>query len=194
MPVALRSAGAGKRREWDFGKLTIASCRQLRLVRRHRAVGWPTDSWKGANFWNQIRLRSEPQCEGKKLAGYQMKSKQDDLSVDLLAASDRKRRQSWMVYVVYFFVAIVALNALAFIVTLNETRQFIGNGGLEICWKYQSFERYLWSSSIELAIACCILFALYWMAVRNYLRLYLIAWGFLIFARVAMYALELTPC
>jgi uncharacterized membrane protein YcjF (UPF0283 family) len=123
-----------------------------------------------------------------------MKSKQDDLSVDLLATSDRKRRQSWMVYIVYFFAVIVGLNALAFIVTLSETRQFIGGGGLEICWKYQSFERYLWSSLIEVAIACCILFALYWMAVRNYLRLYLLAWGSLIVARTVMYVLELTPC
>jgi hypothetical protein len=114
--------------------------------------------------------------------------------MDLLTASDRKRRQSWMVYVVYFFAAIVALNALAFIVTLSETRQFIGSGGLEICWKYQSFQRYLSSSLIELVIACCILFGLYWIAVRNYLRLYLLAWGFLILARAVMYFLELSPC
>lgn len=99
-----------------------------------------------------------------------------------------------MVYVVYFFAVIVALNALAFIATLNETRQFIGGGGLEICWKYQNFERYVWSSLMEFAIACCVLLGLYWMAKQNYLRLYLIAWGFLILARAAMYIFEIAPC
>ncbi|QWG14812.1 hypothetical protein KMZ29_09230 [Bradyrhizobium sediminis] len=52
-------------------------------------------------------------------------------------------RQQWMLYPVYAAAVLSCLGTVLFFISLNDTRNFIGEKGVEYCWMYGSFERYL---------------------------------------------------
>lgn len=64
-----------------------------------------------------------------------------------------------------------------FFISLNDTRNFIGEKGVEYCWMYGSFERYLYINLASIGVSIGELLSLYWLAQRNYLFTYLILWA-----------------
>ena len=48
-----------------------------------------------------------------------------------------------MLYSVYGATAIVILLAIILVAMLNEMREFLGDKGIDFCWMYRSFDRYL---------------------------------------------------
>lgn len=78
---------------------------------------------------------------------------------------------------VYFFAFLIALSVFGFAITLKETREFIGSGGLEVCWKYMNFNRYVLASIGGNILALAFLVGLYWFAKHNRVRAYLLTWG-----------------
>jgi hypothetical protein len=87
-----------------------------------------------------------------------------------------EHRQRWMLYPIYIAGVLLCLYALLFLVTLNETREFIGEKGVEYCWEYGSFNRYLLSHLISISIALGLLSTLYALARRNNLFAYVGVW------------------
>ena len=79
-----------------------------------------------------------------------------------------------MLYPVYAAAALVCLGALVLLLTLNQTREFLGRRGIEYCWMYGSFQRYLYTHLTLIGVDTAVLGALYWLALRNYLLVYLI--------------------
>jgi hypothetical protein len=90
--------------------------------------------------------------------------------------TDESNRR-WMLYPIYAAAVLVFLGATAFLVTLNETREFIGERGVEYCWMYGSFQRYLFTHLTLICVDIGTLTGLYWLAQRNYLLAYPIVWG-----------------
>jgi hypothetical protein len=84
--------------------------------------------------------------------------------------------QRWMLYPIYVAAGLVCLDTMLFLATLNDTREFIGEQGIECCWSYTSFERYLFASLTSIGVALVVLTGLYWLARRNDLLTYLILW------------------
>jgi hypothetical protein len=82
-----------------------------------------------------------------------------------------------MFYPIYAAAALVGLGAMVLLLTLNATREFIGERGVEYCWMYGSFERYLFTHLTLICVDIAVLLGLYWLAQRNYLLVYLIAWA-----------------
>jgi hypothetical protein len=86
-------------------------------------------------------------------------------------------RQRWMLYPIYAAAVLVLLGAMVFLITLNETREFIGERGVEYCWMYGSFQRYLFTHLTLISVEIGTLLGLYWLAQRNHLLAYLIVWA-----------------
>jgi small neutral amino acid transporter SnatA (MarC family) len=86
-------------------------------------------------------------------------------------------RQRWMLYAIYATAAAVCFSALSVVLTLNQVRKLLGDRGIEYCWMYGSFERYLFTSLTVVCIDVCVLLSLYWLARRDYLLSYLIIWA-----------------
>jgi hypothetical protein len=86
-------------------------------------------------------------------------------------------RQRWMFYPIYAAAALVGLSATVLLFTLNETCEFIGKSGVEYCWMYGSFERYLFTHLTLIGVDIGVLLSLYWLARLNYLLVYLIIWA-----------------
>jgi len=85
-------------------------------------------------------------------------------------------RQRWMLYPVYVAAVLVCLGAIGFLLTLNETREFIGDG-VEYCWMYGKFDRYIFTHLALFCVDIGALLGLYWLARRNSLLVYLILWA-----------------
>ena len=86
-------------------------------------------------------------------------------------------RQRWMLYAVYIAVAAVCFSALSLFLTLNQVRELLGGRGIEYCWMYGNFERYLSTSLTVICIDVCVLLSLYWLARHDCLLFYLIIWA-----------------
>ncbi len=86
-------------------------------------------------------------------------------------------RQRWMLYPVYAAAVWVFLGAAVLLLTLSQTREFIGDKGVEYCWMYGSFQRYLFTHLTLICVDTTVLLGLYWLARRNYLLVYLIVWA-----------------
>jgi hypothetical protein len=88
--------------------------------------------------------------------------------------SDRKQqlRRRWMTYPIYVVFAMIVLDLLFFFITLNDTHEFIGERGVEYCWAYGSFTRYVVSHLASITVLCGILYVLYLLARRDYLTAY----------------------
>ena len=93
-----------------------------------------------------------------------------------MADSSSTPRQRWMLYAVYAAAVLCCLAALIFFATLNETRDFIGEKGVEYCWMYGRFERYLYIHLAKICVNIAVLLCLYRLAQRNYLFVYLVVW------------------
>jgi hypothetical protein len=91
--------------------------------------------------------------------------------------SDLTHRQRWMLYPVYGATALACLGAVVFVATLNETREFIGDKGVEYCWMYGKFDRYLFTHLALICLDTTVLLGLYWLARRNRLFIYLFVWA-----------------
>jgi hypothetical protein len=89
---------------------------------------------------------------------------------------DLTRRQRWMLYPVYGAAAIVLLLAIIFFATLNEMREFLGDEGIELCWMYGSFDRYLTTHLASICVDAGALLILYSLAHRDWLKSYLVVW------------------
>ena len=97
---------------------------------------------------------------------------------ELMPSENRSTpRQRWMLYPIYAAAVLVCLGAVIFLVTLNETREFIGDRGVEYCWMYGSFQRYLFTHLALICVDMGTLLSLYWLAQRNHLLAYLIVWA-----------------
>jgi hypothetical protein len=82
-----------------------------------------------------------------------------------------------MLYPIYAAAALVCLSTVGFFVTLRETREFIGEKGVEYCWMYGSFDRYFYVHVGSICVDIAALFGLYWLAKRNHLLVYLLVWA-----------------
>ena len=90
---------------------------------------------------------------------------------------DLTHRQRWMLYPVYGATAIVFLLAIILVATLNETREFLGDKGIEFCWMYGSFDRYLFTHLGSICVDAGVLLVLYSLARRGWLKSYLVVWA-----------------
>jgi hypothetical protein len=95
----------------------------------------------------------------------------------MLDHSGLTRRQRWMLYPIYGAAALVCLTTLLVFLTLNGTRDFIGEKGVEICWMYGSFERYLFAHFTSTGVSLITLSALYWLARRDQVVAYVGVWA-----------------
>jgi small neutral amino acid transporter SnatA (MarC family) len=91
--------------------------------------------------------------------------------------NSRSPRQRWMLYAVYAAAAAVCFSVLSLLLTLNQVRKLLGDKGIEYCWKYGSFERYLSTTLTLTCVDVCVLLSLYWLARRNHLFAYLVVWA-----------------
>jgi hypothetical protein len=82
-----------------------------------------------------------------------------------------------MLYPVYGATAIVFLLAIILVVTLNEMREFLGDKGIEFCWMYGSFDRYLFTHLGSICVDAGVLLVLYPLALRDWLKGYLVVWA-----------------
>jgi hypothetical protein len=89
------------------------------------------------------------------------------------SGSKRETRRRWMTYPIYVLCALLLLDLLFFFITLDETRVFIGERGVEYCWAYGSFLRYATSHLASIGVALAILYLLYRLARNDYLIAYL---------------------
>jgi hypothetical protein len=96
------------------------------------------------------------------------------LSHSMFNERDFVPRQRWMLYGIYGAIAWVFLGVVVLFATLNKTRLFIGETGVEICWMYGSFDRYLFTHLALICLDVGVLLGLYWLARRNNLLVYLI--------------------
>ena len=103
-------------------------------------------------------------------------------------------RRRLMFYPIYVATALVCVYILSFLVTLNETREFIGERGIEYCWAYGSFSRYLFAHVTSICVALGILSVLYKLAKRNSLSAYLIVCGACMAGGFLISFLELNLC
>ena len=85
-------------------------------------------------------------------------------------------RQRWMLYLIYGSAGLVFLGVVAFFGTLNETRLFIGDHGFAFCWKYGSFDRYLFTGLASICLDIGVLLGLYWLARSNNLLVFVVVW------------------
>jgi hypothetical protein len=108
--------------------------------------------------------------------------------------NDVTPRQRWMLYAVYAAAAWVVLGAAVLFLTLNETRKFIGEKGVEYCWMYGSFQRYLYINLASLCVDIVTLFGLYWLARGNYLIVYLIIWAVWLFGEPLLSFFDMSYC
>jgi hypothetical protein len=99
-----------------------------------------------------------------------------------------------MLYPVYITAALVCVYTVFFLITLNETREFIGERGVEYCWAYGSFSRYLFSHVTSIFVFFCILSVLYWLARRDYAYAYLTVCVTLLFGRLLMSFFDVGFC
>lgn len=81
-----------------------------------------------------------------------------------------------MLYPIYASAVIVGLSAAMFFATLSETREFIGEKGVEYCWMYGSFERYFYINLSWIFADIGFLLILYWLARRSCLAVSLVVW------------------
>src|SRR5260221_10887039 len=85
-------------------------------------------------------------------------------------------RQRWMLYLIYGSAGLVFLGVVVLFVTLNETRLFIGDHGVEICWMYGSFDRYLFTNLALICLDTGVMVGLYWLARLDNLLVYVMVW------------------
>ena len=82
-----------------------------------------------------------------------------------------------MLYSVYGATAIVILLAIILVAMLNEMREFLGDKGIDFCWMYGSFDRYLSSHLGSICVDAGALLILYSLACRDWLKSYLAVWA-----------------
>lgn len=87
------------------------------------------------------------------------------------------RRQRWMLYVVYAETMLWLLGVIIFVATLDQTRRFLGDGGIEYCWMYGSFNRYLFTHLALIFLNVAALVCLHQFARRDRLLAYLMLQG-----------------
>jgi hypothetical protein len=107
--------------------------------------------------------------------------------------NDLTRCQRWMLYPVYVAAALVYLDAVVFLLSLESTRQFIGNGS-EFCWMFGSFQRYVFVSVALFIVDVPLLCGLYLLARRNYLIAYLIVWALWLLTEPVLSHFDLGYC
>lgn len=95
----------------------------------------------------------------------------------MLNHGDLTCRQRWMLYPVYGATAIFLLLAMILFATLNEMREFLGNKGIELCWMYGNFDRYLSTHLGSICMDAGVLLILYSLAHRDWLKSYLVVWA-----------------
>lgn len=105
-----------------------------------------------------------------------------------------QRRQRWMLYPIYVTAALLCVHSLFFFATLKETREFIGKKGVEYCWAYGSFERYLFSHLTSILIIVVGLSLLYWLARRDYMVAYLVIWATWLLGNMFVSFFDLSFC
>jgi hypothetical protein len=103
-------------------------------------------------------------------------------------------RQRWMLYPIYAAAVLVCLGAMVFLVTLNETREFIGDRGVEYCWMYGSFQRYLFTHLTLICVDMGTLLGLYWLAQRDHLLAYLIVWAVWLLGEPLLSFIDMSSC
>lgn len=103
-------------------------------------------------------------------------------------------RQRWMIYPIYITAALLCVHSLFFFATLKETREFIGKKGVEYCWAYGSFDRYLFSHLASVLIVLIGLSLLYWLARRDYLVAYLVVWATWLLGNMSLSFFNLSFC
>jgi hypothetical protein len=99
------------------------------------------------------------------------------MSEPICSQNSPSSRQRWMFYAVYAAAAAVCFSMLSLILTLKQVRELLGDRGIEYCWMYGSFERYLSTTLTLTCVDVCVLLSLYWLARRNRLLAYLIVWA-----------------
>ena len=95
----------------------------------------------------------------------------------MLDHSGLTRRQRWMLYPIYVATVLACLSAILFLISLNETREFIGDKGIEYCWMYGKFDRYLFTNLALICLDAIVLSGLYWLARQDCLFIYLLTWA-----------------
>ena len=100
----------------------------------------------------------------------------------------------WMLYPIYVAAVLVCLGATAFLVTLSETRELIGERGVEYCWMYGSFQRYLFTHLTLICVDIGVLLGLYWLAQQNYLLAYLVVWAAWLLGEPMLSFLDMSFC
>ena len=90
---------------------------------------------------------------------------------------DLTHRQRWLLYPVYGAAAIVFLLAIILVAELNEMREFLGDKGIEFCWMYGSFDRYLSTHLGSICVDAGVLLILYSLARRDWLKSYIAVWA-----------------
>jgi hypothetical protein len=112
----------------------------------------------------------------------------------MLNHGDLSSRQRWMLYPVYGASAIFLLLTIILFATLNEMREFLGDKGIELCWMYGSFDRYI---SIHLGSICVnagVLLILYSLACQDWLKSYLVIWALWLFEDSLLSLFDMSFC
>jgi hypothetical protein len=108
--------------------------------------------------------------------------------------SDFTRRQRLMLYAVYGATVWVFLGVVVLFATLNETRLFIGDKGVEICWMYGSFDRYLFTHLALICLDSGVVLGLYWLARHDNLLVYLMVWVAWLFGEPVLSFFDMSYC
>jgi hypothetical protein len=95
-----------------------------------------------------------------------------------------------MFYPIYLAAGLVGLDAVLFVATLNDIREFIGEKGLACCWSYTSFDRYLSASLTSIGVGLVVLSGLYWLAQRKYLLAYFVLWALWLLEKASLWYFE----
>jgi len=82
-----------------------------------------------------------------------------------------------MLYPVYGAAAIVFLLAIILVAELNEMREFLGDSGIEFCWMYGSFDRYLSTHLGSICVDAGVLLIIYSLAHLDWLKIYIAVWA-----------------
>lgn len=108
--------------------------------------------------------------------------------------SELAPRQRWMIYGIYAIAGFMLLGVLTFFTSLRETRAFIGDRGVEYCWMYGAFHRYLYINLAWFGADIVVLFGLIWLAQRNHLLAYLLVVAIWLFGEPILSLFDMSYC
>jgi len=82
-----------------------------------------------------------------------------------------------MLYPVYISAVVVFLLTIDLFWSMDEMRAFLGDKGIEYCWKYGNFHRYLYTNLALTCVDVVVLLYLYRLARHDRMFAYLVVWA-----------------